>query len=169
MTFSKNQLRKMHGIPESSTPGEPSVLARRKLHESAARWCDRWLTLIHIYFFIFGFSTILLPTLARPWRLMIESTPLLSEVFHSYSSLSGISIINIGTLIAIFTARNLFRPPSGQPTILTYSMIINMEIYPKTKREEVAYWLDIIFGVASVTLWLFLPFGTIAHLILIRG
>jgi hypothetical protein len=161
----------MYGVTTSTQDGDPSVLARLKFHESAAKWCVRWLTSMHICFGIFGFVVILLPALVKPWRLIIESTFLTSKIFYSYSSLSGLSMINLYFLIILFFVRSLFHKnlPGNQTFPITYDAIVRMELYPKTKRAEAEYWLDFLFSVASVTLWFFLPFGILAYFILGRG
>lgn len=171
MALDKNQLRKLHGLPPSTEVGEPSVLMRRKFHESAAKWCVKWLTSIHIFFGTIGFIVVLLPAIAKPWRLIIENTYLFSQIFHSYSSLSGLSMVNLYLLIILFIAKGFFRknPPDDPAFPVTYNAVIRMEIYPKTRKEEAEYWLNILFAVVSVTLWLFLPFGVLAYFILIRG
>lgn len=171
MALDKNQLRKFHGLPPSTDDGEPSVLVRRKFHESAAKWCVKWLTSIHIFFAAFGFIVILLPVIAKPWRLIIENTYLLSQIFHSYSSLSGLSMVNLYLLIILYIVKSFFRKnlPNDQIFPVTYDAVIKMGIYPKTRKAEAEYWLNFLFALASVTLWLFLPFGVLAYLILIRG
>ena len=41
MTSSKDRLRKIHGVTESTAPADQAVLARRKYHEAAANWLAR--------------------------------------------------------------------------------------------------------------------------------
>lgn len=169
--FSKDRLRKIHGIPQPIDLGDPAVLARLKIHESAAKCCEKWLTLFHAFFAIFGFVVVLLPVLSKPWRSVIESVPFLSQVFHYYSTLSGWAMVNLLILVILFFIRNFLVKsiPGGQASILTYKNIIDMELYPRTKKEEFAYWSEIFFSATATTLWLFLPFGVLAYFILIGG
>lgn len=113
---------------------------------------------------------ILLPVLVKPWRLIIESTPILSQIFHSYSSLTGLSMTHLWLIIVLYFANGFFRKdlPGGQLNILTSKQVIDMELYPATRREEVAYWTETIYAFAGSGILLFLPSGVLAYFILIR-
>ena len=151
MTLSKDRLRKIHGVTESTAPADQAVLA--KYHEAAANWLARISFFLHAIFAAIGFAVVLLPILSRSWRAIIESTPLVRVVFHDYSTFGGLAMANLYILMALFLIRN----------------VVDMELFPRTRREEFAYWADISFGFVGATLWLFLPFGVLAYFINIGG
>ena len=95
MTLSKDRLRKIHGVTESTAPADQAVLARRKYHEAAAKWLAKWLVPLQTFFGLLGFSVVLLPVLSKPWRSIVEGIPLLAEVFHDYSTFSGLALFNL--------------------------------------------------------------------------
>lgn len=167
MTLKKDRLRKLHGIPEPTGPADPAIIERRKLHRTAVKWLAKWLCPLHAIFGFIGFLVVLFPMLSKKWRIVIESTPLVRGVFHDYSTFSGLAILNLFILMALFLARNWLGKslPGGATSILSYKNILDMELYPRVKKEELAYWIDISFGIAGATLWLFLPFGVLAYFI----
>ncbi len=171
MAISKHMLRKMHGVPEPTGEADPVLVARLKYHVAAARWCEKYLSYFDSFFAYIGFFIILLPIFLKSWRSFIQHTPILSTIFHDYSTQSGWAIINIFVLIFIFFIKNSLTKsiPGGLMRIRTYRDVREMELYPRTKKEEVAYWVSIIFSTAGSSLWLFFPFGLLAYLILIRS
>lgn len=171
MTLSKDRLRKIHGVSESTAPADQAVLARRKYHEVAANWLARISFFLHAIFAAIGFAVVLLPILSRSWRAIIESTPLVRVVFHDYSTFGGLAMVNLYILMALFLIRNwqIKSLPGGAAFSLTYRNVVDMELFPRTRREEFAYWADISFGFVGATLWLFLPFGVLAYFINIGG
>lgn len=168
MALNKNQSRNTHGTPESPKEGDPSVLARQQLHQATAKWRAKWLISLHGCFGVLGFAIVLLPAISKNWRSIVENTPVFSHIFYSYSSFSGLSMSNLFLLIVLFFAKNSFRQNSAAAlnSPQTNHESVRLELYPKTKREEATYWIEFLDSIASVTLWLFLPFGTLAYFIL---
>ncbi|MFM5741313.1 hypothetical protein ACET6W_01065 [Aeromonas veronii] len=111
--------------------------------------------------------SVLLPALSRPWRAVIENAFIVREIFHDYSTFSGLAIANLYILIALFLIRTLQIKslPGGSAFALSYKNIIDMELFPRTSKEEFAYWTEIVFGLAGTTIWLFIPFGVLAYFI----
>ncbi len=74
---------------------------------------------------------------------------------------------NLSILIVIFLMRSSLTKyiPQGYSPGLTYRDVADMELYPRTKKEELGYWVEVAFGLTATTLWLFLPFGVIAYFI----
>jgi hypothetical protein len=171
MTLSKDRLRKIHGVAESTGPADQAVLTRRKYHEAAAQWLARRSFLLQATFAAIGFVVVMLPMFSKTWRTIIESTPVVRSVFHDYSTFSGLAMVNLYILMALFLVRSwqIKSLPGGAAIALTYRTVLDMELFPRTRREEFAYWTDISFGFLSTTLWLFLPFGVIAYFINIGG
>ena len=165
MTLPKDRLRKIHGISEQTGPDDPAVLARRRFHEAAAKWCANWLVPLQEFFAFIGFSVILLPILWKPWRGFVEGTPLLAQVFHDYSTFSGLALLNLytGMLTAVTKPYWAKHSPSG--SIPSYKDDIAPVAYPLTKKEEVSFWGEIVTLILVTTVWLFLPFGVIAYFI----
>jgi hypothetical protein len=107
MAISKHMLRKMHGVPEPTGEADPAVLARLKYHVAAARWCEKYLSYFDSFFAYIGFFIVLLPIFLKSWRSFIQHTPILSTIFHDYSTQSGWAIINLFVLIFICYAHGL--------------------------------------------------------------
>jgi hypothetical protein len=171
MTLSKEVLRKIHKISESTEPIDPAVQARWKHHEAAARWLAKWDAPLQAINALIGFVVILLPMFSKHWRAVIENIPIVEKVFHDFSTFSGGSLILLFILIVLFFVRNCQAKniPGGADSTLTYRNTVEMELYPRTKKQEFAYWADICYGFASTTLWLFLPFGSLAYFLRIGG
>lgn len=167
MALSKDRLRKIHGIPEPTGSADPSVLARRRFHEAAAKWLARWSYPLQAAFAMIGFVVVLLPVISKSWRAAIESTPIVRSVFLDYSTFSGLAMANLYILMALFLVRNWQRKslPWGVDAPLTYRDIVDMELFPRTRKEEFAYWTDMSLAFLGMTLWLFLPFGGLAYFI----
>lgn len=158
-------------MPERDALGDKQVIARHATHRLIAVFYAKWLTLIHIAFAFFGFLIVLLPSLVAPWRELVESLPILAPIFESYSTLGGFSIIHFIGLIALLIIRDVLTPAElrSKMQFLTYKDILRKELYPKTKKEEVAYWTSALFGLAVSSLWLFFPFGVISYFILLEA
>jgi hypothetical protein len=171
MTLSKEVLRKIHKIPEPTGPIDPAVQARRKYHEAAARWLAKWHATLQAINALIGFVVILLPMFSKPWRAVIESIPIVASVFHDFSTFSGSSLILLSILIVLLFVRSsqLKNIPGWEEPTLTYRNVVEMELYPRTKKQEFAYWTDIFSGFAGTTFWLFLPFGSFAYFMRIGG
>ena len=80
-------------------------------------------------------------------------------------------MVNLYILMALFLVRSwqIKSLPGGAAITLTYRNVVDMELFPRTRREEFTYWTDISFGFVGTTLWLFVPFGVIAYFINIGG
>lgn len=167
MALSKEQLRKFHGIAEPTSPIVPAVFARRKAHEAAAQWLARWLTDLQIVFALIGLIVVLLPTLSKPWRAIIDGIPIVARVFHDYSTLSGWAMAHVFILVSLLLVRNaLSKHMQGGYTVgLTFRDVMDMELYPRTRKEEFAYWTHVVFTAAAAPNLLLLPFGCFAFFI----
>lgn len=171
MTLSKDRLKKIHGIPEPTGPSDPAVLERRRFHVAAAKWLSRWSFWLQAIFVLIGFAIVLLPMLLKNWRAVIEKTPVAARIFEDFSSLSGLAMLLFFFLMGLFLLWNGLKSglPAGRNSFLTNKDIVEMELYPRNKREEFIYWIDFVFAVTGTTLWLFLPFGVLAYFIRIGG
>lgn len=171
MAFSKDRLRKIHGISEPTGPTDPAVLARRRFHEAAANWLARWSYPLQAVFALIGFVVVLLPMFSKSWRSVIEKTPVAGRIFQDFSTLSGSAMLLFFFLMGLFLIWNGLqsRLPAGRNTFLTYRDIVQMELYPRNKKEEFIYWIDFVLAVTGTTLWLFLPFSVLAYFIRIGG
>lgn len=167
MALSKDRLRRIHGIPEPTGPVDPAVFERRNLHRAATKWLVKWSLPLHATLSLMGFFVVLLPMLSMKWRAIVENAPLARTIFHDYSTFSGLAMLNLFTLMSLFLIRSWVGQslPGGATSILSYKNLEDMELYPRSRKEELAYWVDISFGIAGATLWLFLPFGALAYFI----
>lgn len=165
MTLSKDRLRKLHGITEPTEPADPAVLARRKYHEAAAIWLAKGLVPLQAFFASLGFFAILLPMLLKPWRNIVEGLPILAHIFHDYSTFSGLAMANlyIGMLTAVIKLYWGKRSPSGD--VISYKDGIAPLHLPRTRKEEISFWIEAIALIFVTSVWLFLPFGVLAYFI----
>lgn len=108
MALRKHMLRKIYGITEPTGPADPAVLARRRFHEAAVRWLAKLLVPLQVFFAVIGFFVVLLPVLSKPWRFLIENSPVLSQIFHDYSTMRGWAMGNLFVIVANFLILNPF-------------------------------------------------------------
>lgn len=166
MRLSKEQLRKIHGLPESTGPADPVVLARRTYHEATAKWLAKWLAPLQVFFALLGFFVVLLPALLEPWRIFIDALPIFSQVYHDYSTFTGLAMTHlyIGMFLAL---TKLFYwgkyNPSGD--IVLYKGSIAPLLCPRTINEEISFWIETFALILVTSVWLFLPFGVLAYFI----
>jgi hypothetical protein len=165
MTLRNDQLSKIYGILEPTEPFDPAVHGRLKFHEAAVKWCAKWLTTLHVFFALIGFAVVLLPLLVQVWRAVVESIPFLAIVFHDYSTLSGWSLLNLLAGMLTAFAKTYLNKYSPGSSLLSCEEIIWLAAYPRTKKEEAAFWIDIAGTILVSTIWLFLPFGVLAFVI----
>ncbi len=148
---------------EKTEAAHPSIIRRRRFHETAAIFCEKWLVSLHVFFATAGFFIVLLPTLSKPWRGVIEKVSIFAQLFHDYSTFSNWALINlyIGMVTALV---RIYQKSRGCPDT-SYEKIVRLKIYPKTLKEELSFFTDIFGSIFSATGWLFLPFGLIAYFI----
>lgn len=165
MTLPKYHLRKIYGITKSADPADPAVFARTRYHEAAAKWLAEWLAPLQAVFASLGFFIILLPVLSKPWRSIIEGLPILSKIFLDYSTFSGLAIINFYALL--FTALTKLwlakHSPSGD--VIPSRDAIAPLLCPRTRKEEVSFWIESVGMILCTSVWLFLPFGVLGYFI----
>lgn len=134
-------------------------------------WLAKWSSRLQLVFAGIGLVVVLLPVLSKPWSAVIDGVPFVSRVFHDFSTLSGWALANFFVLMMLFLARSavIRNIPGGHVPIRSWREVVDMELYPRTRKEELAYWSDFAFAVAGTTLWLFLPFGVLAYFIRLGG
>jgi len=165
MSLSKDRLRKIHGIAEPTGLADQSVFARKKYHEAAAKWLAKWLLPLQAFFALLGFFVVLLPVFSKPWRGIVEIFPIFAQIFHDYSTFSGLAMANlyIGMLTAFTKLFWAKYSPSGD--VIPYKDGIAPLLCPRTRREEVSFWIETVALILVTSVWLFLPFGVIAYFI----
>lgn len=171
MTPSKERLRALHEMADSTALIEQAVLARRVYHQAAIKWLTRWSASLQTSFALIGLFFVLLPTIINDWRAIVEKTPIAAQVFRDFSSLSGSAITLFFFLTSTFLVCNALKNnlPARRIPFLTYRDVLEMELYPQNRKEELAFWIDFILATTGTTLWLFMPFGVIAYFIQIGG
>lgn len=173
MTFDRQQRLKMRGLTEVPGPADPVVIGRRKYHEAAAKWCAKWFPVLQLGLVLISFFIVFLPVIAKPWRVFIEATPVLSYIFYSYSKFRGLlpinlCIVSIVPLVALFTYKDLPGGSKNAP-IIYLKDVFEMELYPQTRKQEIAYWINMSANFLLATGWLIMPFGILAFFINLRG
>ena len=143
-------LRKMAGVTIDEVPEDPEVLARRPRHIAAAACSAKWQGRVVPISTLIWFVLVALPLMSKNWRLVISAVPILDKIFYDYATFSGLAIIQsfiVGVVVWILF-RDTKNTPSGNYikdfTIRTSRTIISLELYPRTKQEEKAFWRIII-------------------------
>lgn len=138
---------------------DPAVLARRKYHESAAKWCAKWLASLHVFFGFIGLVFVLAPSMFKSWRGIVESLPVISLIFQQCSTLGGWFLLYIGLIVAVSQGKYWFsnykkiRILSAEDRIeqyVSYEDIVNNKIYPNTKREECDFLFRVICSIILI-------------------
>jgi len=171
----KDRMRKMWGLDEPNKPADPEVLGRRRYHEAAAKWLAKWSYLLQTTFALIGFMVVLLPMFSKSWRAAIENTPVAERIFNDFSTLSGLAMVLFFILMVLWGILN-WRvkdyPGGWHPTkqwgFPNPQQVVEMGLYPRLKREEFVFWIDIVFGTAGTMIWMIL-FGVFAFFIRIGG
>lgn len=168
MPLNKDQLRKLYKIPKPTGECDPSVLARRKYHEASALLCDKWLSSFHACFFLIGLVFILTPAISESFRLLINQIPIFSTLFYNYSNPSGFMVNHAYLIFASIVVRNVFSSnlPGNKVSPRTYAMVVAMDLYPQSKKEEISYFINMLFVIGMASAWLLFPSGVLAVLIL---
>lgn len=167
MEFTKEQLKRFHGVSEPPGPADPKVLARRKYHEAGARWLSKLSPRLHVLFFFTGLALVLLPALSTTWRAAVEAIAVFEKIFTDYSTFQGVALGNINLLSAICIL-NLCQEknlPWGCDADVTTKDILKLDLYPKSLKEESSFWTYFIFELTASSIWMFLPFGVISYFI----
>lgn len=161
MTLPKDRLRKIHGIMEPTGPADQAVLARRQYHEAAAKWLARRSFLLQATFALVGFVIVLLPMFSKNWRAVIENTPVAGRIFNDFSNLSGWAMVLLFVLMVLWGIMNwrVKDYPGGWHPTKQYGFpspkqVVELELYPRLKREEFIFWVDIVFGAIGTTIWM---------------
>lgn len=147
-------------------PGDPTVLARRPRHRAAARACTVALPRLHAAFAFAGALLVLLPALLEPARAALAHWPALARLCEGYAALGTPARVHLSLLALTWLARLAAAPmlPAGAAAAPGFDVIVARELYPRTRGEEVAWWIDVVHAVVSTSLWLFMPFGTLAFI-----
>lgn len=87
---------------------------------------------------------VLLPMFSKVWRAIIEGPPMVRSLFHDYSTMSGLAMANLYILMALFPvrSRHIKGLPGRASIFFAYRNVMEMEIFPKTRKEGRAYWAD---------------------------
>lgn len=166
----------MNNEEMSPNPQLPvGTLQRRKYHITAAQWLAKWSYRLQIMFALIGFFVVLLPALNKSWRKIVEAFPPTEWIFHDFSTLSGWALLLFGGLMAGYLFLN-FRvkdyPGGWNPTKegrFPYpEETFEKELYPRNKKEEFVFWVNIFVGTVGTTFWLYLPFGVLAFFIRLK-
>lgn len=167
MALSKEKLRKIYGVKTVKVIEDPVVISRRIYHKFFARWCAKWCNSIIIIFSYIGFFLLILPMFWKDLRIFIENTWIIRKFFYDFSTFTGTSLIALYFLIGLFILKNLLQLNSftSPSTSLTYKNIVEMELYPVTKKQELIYFVDIIYGIIAAPMFVLFLFSLFAFLI----
>lgn len=157
----------MHGLPGVDPEGDPAVVKRVGVHRSVVRVCKDWLPRLQLLSFLIGFGLVLLPAIVPSWRAITGAIPGAAFFYSSYALLSPWSVAHLSILSAAFSLDACFRhhTPGGAVPVLTYREIEEMELFPRTKKGEVGFYISAINAMLVSTIWLLFPFGVLAFLV----
>lgn len=160
-----------------NSPKHSMVVSPRKDAQiAAARWLAKWSRPLQISFATTGFSVVLMPVLSNPWKEVVVSLPVAGWVFNQFSTFGAWAMLLLGLLLTLFLILNIMvrdYPGGWNPTkewgFPSPKQVVEKELYPRTRKEEFVFWVDIFFGAIGTTVWLYLPFGVLAYFIRIGG
>jgi hypothetical protein len=151
-----------------------NVVRRRKYHIATARWQTKCLPFLHIAFLGLGILVILLPAMYRSWRSIIESVPLLHWIFLTFSNFEAPAIslmyfmMFLGLLV-MFTRRD-HPEERGQSEahagFLGFAYVSGEKHYPRTRKEEFAFYAESLFETVLTTSWIYVPSAALANMII---
>jgi hypothetical protein len=156
----KERLRQIYGVEDPTTPPDLSVLARRKYHEAIAKWQVKWLTLAQPIFGLLGLLIVLLPLFLERWRRVIESTPVVAHVFQDFSTFGVwtkalfpvlgpmVLLIGKGYQSGGWDSKKQRRVPF-------VNQVVNLELYPRTRREEISFYIYMFVSFFAPVAWFF--------------
>jgi hypothetical protein len=140
-------------------------MARRDYQIRGARICAKLDVPLQLFFAFIGFIVILLPVLWPTWRHIIETTPIVATIYHDYSTFSSLALINLAAAAVITLAKTFWAIPEAGAAKPSYKDLLYLEDYPRSKRQEIGYWIEIATFLIASTMWLFLPFSVMAYFI----
>lgn len=156
----RDRTRKLWGLTLPDVPEDPSVMSRRRYHEAAAKWLAKWSYPLQAFFATAGFVVVLLPMFSKSWRAVVESAPIAGGMFNDFSTLSGWAMLLFLSLMTMFLILNWKvndYPGGWHPTkqrgFPNPRQVVEMELYPRTHREEFVFWIGIVFGAVGTTIW----------------
>lgn len=148
------------------SPDDPAVTGRRALHRAAAAGCAQALPMLHVAFALAGCLLVLLPALSPPWRALLASLPAVGALSNDYGALGTSARLHVAVLLAAWVARTAVTLPSADAERPTgFDEIVARGLYPRTRREEIAFWIDIVQSLTATSLWLLMPFGVLAAIV----
>lgn len=115
---------------------DPAVLARRKYHEAAAKFCARWLIPLYVFFSIIGLVFVLAPSIIIKWRLLIEGYQLSSFIFYQCSTFGKWNILWI-TIMILFSQVKLWTVTYKKVKYLSQEEQKNNKIFGISYKEIV--------------------------------
>ncbi len=164
------KIRAKFKLREPVLPAEPSVIARRRYHRSAAKFCAKWRAVISLASLLLAALIVVLPVFFLEWRQYILSTPLIETIFIGFSTskLWGLASILLGTpgLYAHSKIKGISDSDCGYPYDISgvgMDDVFKASLYPRTLIEERLFWVDIYYDLYMATVWWFLIFGGFAY------
>jgi hypothetical protein len=174
--MSNERFRQLYDLRESAEPADPEVLNRRWLHQAIAKWESKWLSRLGAATFVAAFLVVLLPVLLRPWRNIIERTPIASYVFHELTNIGWLEVLLFLAMVLMLNYYSSSKidgktySEHGYPInisgVRSAKNVVEYELYPRTKTEENVFFVDSFSGIfGSVFMW-FVLFGAFATVLL---
>lgn len=170
--INKKKLREIYGLNEGNACEDSSVIRRRKYHVYAAIWLARWMYYLQLLFLIIGAVFLLFPALGLDWYpflLGIKASYVFTKNFNLLSFFFFFLFI-VTTTFYIVIGFNVKNYPGGWDPTKQFGypspkQVVELELYPNTKKEEFVFWMDFIFGVLIST-WPLLAVSLLSFLIM---
>ena len=168
----KKIMRKSFGLNDMWACEDPSILKRRKIHIAAACWLARWMYYLQALFLMIGLFFFLLPAFGLDWYLFVIGRPATYVLSDNFSVIcfGFFFLFMSGTVLNIILSFNSKYYPGGwNPTeqfgFPNPKQVVELELYPRNKKEEFVFWVDYIFGIL-VSTWPLLVIGLLAFFVM---
>lgn len=163
------RLRKINGVTLPEVDIDTRVVERRDLHISGLKLAQKLSSRLRLFSLIVGIVFVLAPGILPGWRHVI-STNWLTDTFYSQMTAIGpLARYMIFGLTLLFLLRASVDKyvPCSTSLGKTHSDILEMELFPRTRKEEFAYWIDLVFNVVASVSFI-LPFAAFVFIINIK-
>jgi hypothetical protein len=163
--------KRIYKVKEPTITADPAALARRPIHEATSKWLSKWEKTIDAILLLFAFFTVFLPAISEGWHGIIVDAPGIGWIFHNLSNITTrMKLIMLLVVFVGFLWRALgSKYPEGWDHRInggfpSFRQIVEWEMYPRTRGEEVTFWFCAVRPIVMGLLW-FIGFGVIAFFV----
>lgn len=165
-SLSIEQRRKLNGYVEPTTLADTKVLERQSIHKWAMKSLSKYISGLRIFFVFVGFAFVFMPAIVPSWREVIVEYSLLKLVFFDYARFRGLPLYHFYLMIPFYFVGSNIRKhvPGCSIKMKSYKDLLEMEIYPRNLKEELAFWYAFFYNFCISPAYIIIPFGFLGAL-----